>query len=136
MQTQQQEEMKMEWEVETEHTAAPEIEVEVETEHNTNTSNSNSNNNSYGYGNGRDVKVARAYNKHIFTWVFNFLFGMFGVDRFLRGQTGLGLLKLISCGGFGYWYLIDYVIAIVKTYSGPYKDMSEFLFDENGRYIN
>jgi len=124
--------MKMEWEVETEHTAAPEIEVEVETEHNTNTSNSNS----YGYSNGRDVKVARAYNKHIFTWVINFLFGMFGVDRFLRGQTGLGLLKLISCGGFGYWYLIDYVIAIVKTYSGPYKDMSEFLFDENGHYIN
>lgn len=114
--------MNMEWEVETEHTAAPEIEVEVETEHN------NSNN--------RDVKVARAYNKHIFTWVFNFLFGMFGLDRFLRGQTGLGLLKLISFGGFGYWYLIDYVIAIVKTYSGPYKDMSEFLFDENGHYIN
>lgn len=124
MQTQAQEELKMEWEVETEDAPATEIEVEVETEH--------VNNNTYN----RSVNVVRSYNKHLFTWVFNFMFGMFGLDRFLRGQTGLGLLKLISFGGFGYWYLIDYVIAIVKAYAGSCKDTDEFLFDESGHYIN
>lgn len=44
--------------------------------------------------------------------------GCFGVDRFYLGYTGLGILKLITCGGCGIWFWID-LIMIATGKLGP-----------------
>jgi len=62
-------------------------------------------------------------NKHIYTWVGSFLFGYFGVDRFMRGQTGYGISKLLL-DWFGIWAIIDFIIAL--SMYGKYKE--EFIF--------
>ena len=79
---------------------------------------------------------ARAINKHLFTWLFSFFLGMYGVDRFARGQIGLGLAKMLTFGGFGFWFLADFFTALYKSYQGDFSDSEELLFDIYGRYAD
>ena len=90
--------------------------------------------NNRGFGYNRRRQAYRRCNKHIFTWIFSFTLGIYGVDRFARGQIGLGLLKLMTFGGFGLWYLADLLVAILESYAGPYRDQEDLEFDQFGRY--
>lgn len=121
----------MEWEVETEPAAEEDTSIPGQSFHDMEREPAYEDR---GYRDPRR-RAAYAYNKHIFTWLFSYCLGMFGVDRFLRGQVGLGILKICTLGGFGIWYLVDLIIAIAKSYAGGYAYEDELFFDINGRYI-
>ncbi|AGA77309.1 TM2 domain-containing protein [Echinicola vietnamensis DSM 17526] len=40
--------------------------------------------------------------------VISLVGGQLGIDRFMVGDTGLGILKLLTCGGFAIWSIIDW----------------------------
>lgn len=79
------------------------------------------------------VAQEKKINKHVFAWVGAFLFGYLGVDRFMRGQVGLGILKIITLGGWGIWALVDWIIALTKVYGNAFSD-DEMVTFINGKY--
>jgi hypothetical protein len=48
------------------------------------------------------------------TALLSWLLGVFGVDRFYLGYTGLGVAKLLTCGGLGVWALVDLVLILMR----------------------
>ncbi len=49
------------------------------------------------------------------TVLLSVLVGTLGVDRFYLGYVGLGVLKLITFGGFGIWWLIDLILLATRS---------------------
>lgn len=47
--------------------------------------------------------------------VLSILLGGYGIDRIYIGEEGLGILKLLTCGGLGVWWLIDLFLIMERT---------------------
>ena len=50
----------------------------------------------------------------MFTLGISIFVGQLGIDRFMMGQVFCGILKLITLGGLGVWWLIDVILIAVK----------------------
>lgn len=68
------------------------------------------------------VKDAPRQRHFLAAFFLSFMWGTFGVDRMYMGYWGLGILKLITLGGFGIWVIVDLIFI-----------MSGYMRDKQGR---
>ena len=59
--------------------------------------------------------------------IISILVGYLGIDRFLIGDTGLGVGKLITCGGLGIWTIVDWFLIMDATRQKNMEKLQQFL---------
>jgi hypothetical protein len=47
--------------------------------------------------------------------IVSILGGSIGIDRFIIGDTGMGVGKLLTCGGFGIWAIVDWFLIMGRS---------------------
>ncbi|MCR1785423.1 NINE protein [Nocardioides carbamazepini] len=62
----------------------------------------------------KDVPGLFSDKEWVMTLIFTWLLGSLGIDRFYLGYTGLGIAKLLTCGGLGIWSLIDAILVTLR----------------------
>jgi len=74
---------------------------------------------------GQMAAEAVSPKSRLATTILAWVLGGLGVDRFYTGHIVLGILKLVTGGGFFIWWLIDFIMAV----TGKRKD-------KNGQLIS
>ncbi len=46
--------------------------------------------------------------------LLSFFLGSLGLDRFYLGYPRLGILKLLTMGGFGFWTVFDFILIVTR----------------------
>ncbi|HSH67808.1 MAG TPA: TM2 domain-containing protein [Bacteroidia bacterium] len=54
--------------------------------------------------------------------------GQLGIDRFIIGDTGLGIGKLLTCGGFGIWAIVDWFMIMGATREKNMQKLQQILY--------
>ncbi|MFC2067728.1 TM2 domain-containing protein [Chloroflexota bacterium] len=66
-----------------------------------------------------DTKIEEVSSKsRLAVTLFSFFLGELGIHRFYLGKIGTGILMIVTLGGLGIWYLIDFIMAV----AGAMKD--------------
>jgi len=60
--------------------------------------------------------------------IVSILAGGLGIDRFLIGDNGLGIGKLLTCGGMGIWTIVDWFQIQKATREKNLEKIQQFLF--------
>lgn len=59
--------------------------------------------------------------------ILSLFLGVYGIDRFYIGHTGLGVGKLLTCGGAGIWAIIDWFKITSATKQVNYNKLQNYL---------
>lgn len=51
-----------------------------------------------------------------------------GVDRIYIGDTGMGVGKLLTCGGLGFWAIVDWFLISNATREKNYNKLLAYLY--------
>ena len=60
--------------------------------------------------------------------IVSILAGSLGIDRFILGDTGLGIGKLLTCGGLGIWAIVDWFQIQKSTREKNLQKLQQFLY--------
>ena len=59
-----------------------------------------------------ELAAATAQKSWMTCLLLSIFLGTLGIDRFYLGKSGTGILKLITAGGLGLWWLIDIILIV------------------------
>ncbi len=60
--------------------------------------------------------------------IVSLLVGYLGIDRFMIGDTGLGIGKLLTCGGLGIWTIVDWFLIMDATKKKNSGKLNQYLY--------
>ena len=60
--------------------------------------------------------------------IISILAGSLGIDRFMIGDVGMGVGKLLTCGGFGIWAIIDWFLIMGATREKNLLEIQKLLY--------
>jgi TM2 domain-containing membrane protein YozV len=60
--------------------------------------------------------------------IVSILAGSLGIDRFMIGDTGIGIGKLLTCGGFWIWTVVDWFMIQGATREKNMQKLQQFLY--------
>lgn len=60
--------------------------------------------------------------------ILSIFLGSLGIDRFYIGDNGLGIGKLLTCGGLGIWTLVDWFNISSATRNKNYTKLQAYLY--------
>lgn len=60
--------------------------------------------------------------------IVSILAGNLGIDRFIIGDTGLGVGKLLTCGGLGIWAIVDWFLIQGATREKNMEKIQQFFY--------
>ncbi|MFN2395937.1 MAG: TM2 domain-containing protein [Bacteroidales bacterium] len=60
--------------------------------------------------------------------IISVIVGQLGIDRFMIGDTGLGIAKLLTCGGLGIWTIVDWFLIQGITREKNMEKLRQFIY--------
>ncbi len=72
------------------------------------------------------LAMTKFYSPKTF-FIISLCVGYTGIDRLLLGQIGLGILKMVTAGGFGIWTIVDWFHIKEATRRFNYERIKMFL---------
>lgn len=65
----------------------------------------------------REQDAIEIHRNWIITILLCISLGVLGVHRFYNRKIGTGILMLLTFGGFGIWYLVDFIMVVVGAFT-------------------
>lgn len=73
------------------------------------------------------VIQAISFKDPLLMLIVSLLGGTLGIDRFIIGDIGMGVGKLLTCGGLGIWTLVDWFLIMGRTREANFEQLRQIL---------